>query len=110
MFDNFNFEVAGIFKKCEKEMEDLKHPYVGSEHLLLAILANNDKLSKTLNSYGITYNRFKKELIDVVGIGSKKSDIKLYTPLLKRVIEGALSDAKEENNGLVTPTHLFLAL
>ncbi len=110
MFDNFNFEVAGIFKKCEKEMEDLKHPYVGSEHLLLAILANNDKLSKTLNGYGITYNRFKKELIDVVGVGSKKSDIKLYTPLLKRVIEGALSDAKEENNGLVTPTHLFLAL
>ncbi len=110
MFDNFNFEVAGIFKKCEKEMEELKHPYVGSEHLLLAILANNDKLAKALNSYGITYNKFKQELINIVGIGSKKSDLKLYTPLLKRVIETALSEAKEENNGLVTTTHLFLAL
>ncbi len=110
MFDNFNFEIANLFKKCEKEMAMLKHPYVGSEHLVLAILSSNDKLTKTLNSYGITYNNFKEELINIVGMGSKKSEIKLYTPLLKRVIEGALSDAKENNGGIVTMTHLFLSL
>ena len=110
MFDNFNFEVASIFKKSEKEMENLKHPYVGSEHLLLALLDNNDDLAKTLNKYNVTYNKFKHELIEIVGVGSKKSDIKLYTPLLKRVIDNALEDAKEDNKGIVTTTHLFLAL
>ena len=110
MFDNFNFEIARLFKKCEKEMENLKHPYVGSEHLLLALLDENDSLSKTLNNYGVTYNKFKSELVEIVGIGSKKSDLKLYTPLLKRVIDTALADAKEDNNGKVTTTHLFLAL
>ncbi len=110
MFDNFNFEIAHIFKQAEKEMAELRHPYVGSEHLFLAILNNNDKVSKTLNTYGITYNKFKNELIEIVGIGSKKSDLYLYTPLLKRVIDTALCDAKEDNKGIVTTTHLLLAL
>ena len=110
MFDNFNFEITKLFKKCEGEMQELRHPYVGSEHLLLAILSNNDKLTKSLNSFGINYNNFKKELINTVGKGSKKSDLILYTPLLKRVIANALSDAKEDNNGVVTATHLFLSL
>ncbi len=110
MFDNFNFEIAHIFKQAEREMAELRHPYVGSEHLFLAILNNNDKVSKTLNTYGITYNKFKNELIEIVGIGSKKSDLYLYTPLLKRVIDTALCDAKEDNKGIVTTTHLLLAL
>ena len=44
------------------------------------------------------------------GKGSKKSDFFLYTPLLKKVIENAIIDSKENNNGEVTPNHLFSAL
>lgn len=110
MFDNFNFEIAKIFKKAENEMQELKHPYVGSEHLLLAILSNNDKLTKILNNNNLNYKIFKNELINIVGTGSKKSEFSLYTPLLKRVIDNALEDAKEDNKGIVTTTHLFLSL
>ena len=110
MFDNFNFEITNIFKKAENEMQELRHPYVGSEHLLLALLNNNDKLTEILNNYGVTYKKIKNELIEIVGKGSKKSDLKLYTPLLKRVIDNALCDAKEDNKGIVTTTHLFLGI
>ncbi len=110
MFDNFDFEITKIFKKAEYEMQDLAHPYVGSEHLLLSLLSNNDELSKQLNQQGLYYKTFKNELINIVGKGSKKSQVFLYTPLLKRVIENALEDAKEDNKGKVTPTHLFLSL
>ena len=41
---------------------------------------------------------------------SKKSEFILYTPLLKKVIENAIIDSKENNNGEVTPTHLFASL
>ena len=91
-------------------MQELKHPYVGSEHLLLAILSNNDKLTKILNNNNLNYKIFKNELINIVGTGSKKSEFSLYTPLLKRVIDNALEDAKEDNKGIVTTTHLFLSL
>lgn len=110
MFDNFNFEIAKIFKKAESEMQDLRHPYVGSEHLLLALLSNNDKLATILNKNNLSYKVFKNELINIVGKGSQKAELTLYTPLLKRVIDNALEDAKEDNKGKVTTTHLFLSL
>jgi len=110
MFENFGFEMSKLFKAAEKERYKLKHPYVGSEHLLLAILQNDNETSKKLKEYNLTYESFKNELVKVVGTSSKPSEINLYTPLLKRVIMNALEDAKENNNGIVTENHLLLAL
>ncbi len=110
MFDNYGIEIAQIFKKAEDFRKKLKHPYVGSEHLLLAILDGNSDVSKTLKSYGLTYDVFKQELIDIVGISNKDTDFVLYTPLLKRIIENATSDAIDNNDGKVTERHLFLSI
>ena len=110
MFDNFDLRTTAIFKKAEKERSELAHPYVGSEHLLLSILSNKDELTDCLAKYDLTYNRFKKELISVVGSAHKNIDVNLYTPLLKKIIENALNNAKEDNDGVVTATHLFLAM
>ena len=38
MFGNFTEEARKVLVMAKKEMTSLKHPYVGSEHLLLAIL------------------------------------------------------------------------
>ena len=38
MFVNFSEETRHLLKQAEKEREDLRHPYVGSEHLFLSIL------------------------------------------------------------------------
>jgi len=110
MFENFGFEITKLFKEAEQERFILKHPYVGSEHLLLAILKSKNSVVKILNNYDITYDLFKKELIKVVGGASKSCELNLYTPLLKRVILNALDDAKENNQGNVTVNHLLVSL
>jgi len=110
MFNNFGVYVTNIFKKAEEERINLKHPYVGTEHLLLAILSADKEMSLFLKDYGLTYEKFKNELKLVVGSSSKVSDITLYTPMLKRVISESLENAKEDNNGIVTPKHLILAM
>ncbi len=110
MFSNFNEEARVIIVNAKMEMQKLKHPYIGSEHLLLAILKDKNSVSDKLKKYDLTYDRFKKELIDVVGIGSKESNLFLYTPLLKRILETAIIDSKENNNGEVTINHLFSSL
>ncbi len=110
MFHNFGFAVSSLLEQAEKERENLRHPYVGSEHLLLAILKNNKKTSQKLKDFGLTYQNFKKELCDIVGSASKFQELTLYTPLLKRILELSLADAEENNNGIVTEEHLFLAL
>lgn len=109
MFENFGFEISKLFKDAETIRYDLRHPYVGSEHLLLAVLKNNNEVAKELKKYNINYTNFKKELVKIIGSASVPSPLNLYTPLLKRVIENATYDAKEENSQ-VTIRHLFLAM
>ena len=109
MFSNFEEETRNIIVEAKIEMKRLKHPYVGSEHLLLAILKNDNNVSKQLKRYDLTYDKFKTELINIVGVGTKETDLFLYTPLLKRVLETASLDSKEDNTD-VKIEHLFSAL
>lgn len=110
MFNNFGFIGSKLLKEAEKEREELSHPYVGSEHLLLAILKGDSKTKEVLEDAGLTYKKFRSELINIVGIPKKNIEVNLYTPLLKRILSTALSDAKENNKGVVTESHLMIAM
>jgi len=110
MFHNFGFEVAELLEIAEQERVELRHPYVGSEHLLLAILKQESDVANKLKVAGLTYSKFRQELIDIMGSSSKVQELILYTPLLKRILELALEDAMENNKGLVTTRHLLLAM
>lgn len=110
MFSRFTEEAKKVLIDAKKEMCSLKHTYIGSEHLLLAILKNkNSPLAKKLYEYNLDYNSFKQEIINVVGMGTTKTEWYLYTPLLKKVLEDAILDAKEQNLE-VTPEMLFKSL
>lgn len=110
MFGNFEEETRKVLIHAKEEMKALRHPYVGSEHLLLAILKDENDISDKLKSYHITYEAVREEIIKMIGIGSKDSEWFLYTPLLKRVLEQAVVDSKENNQGVVTIEHLFSSL
>ena len=110
MFGNFEEEARKVLVNAKKEMYELNHPYVSSEHLLLAILKGDNEISDKLKSFDLDYNRFKEEVVKIIGKGSKPSQWFLYTPLLKRIIENATVEAKENNNGVVTVNHLFASL
>lgn len=110
MFGNFTEEARQILINAKSEMKELRHPYVGSEHLLLAILKDENPITKKLKNYHLDYETFRMELIEIVGLGGEESNWFLYTPLLKRVMENAIIDSKENNNGIVTIEHLFASL
>ena len=110
MIGNFNMEAQNILLNAKKEMNELGHPYIGTEHLLLSILKSDSDIANRLNSYNLTYNIFKDELCKIVGTTDKKSEYFLYTPLLRKVIENAIIDSKENNDGEVTSEHLFFAM
>ncbi len=110
MFSKFDESSQKILTIAKKEMMDLNHPYVGTEHLVLSILKEDNPISKKLKNYNLNYDLFKSEIIRIIGKGSKKSEWFLYTPLLKRVLENAILDSKENNDGEVCVEHLFSAL
>ena len=45
MYNNYSLEVKRIFKDAEKKAMDLNHPYIGTEHLLLSLI-NNENIIK----------------------------------------------------------------
>ena len=102
-------EYNEILKNAEYEMKKLRHPYVGSEHLLLSILASDDEVVATLNKYSITYNSFSKNLIKIVGNCKKDTPYVLHTPLFKRIIENA-NDIASNKNEEIGAKHLIVSL
>lgn len=110
MLGNFSEEAQIVLNNAKEEMRDLKHPYVGTEHLILAILKEKNIISDKLNIYGINYDSFKKEIVNIIGRGTKETELFLYTPLLKKIIENAIIDSKDNSNGEVDIENLFISL
>ena len=110
MFSKFSEEAQKLLMNSKKEMNDLGHPYVGSEHLVLSLLRLNTDFSNKLNNFGITYNNFKDKLISMVGEGLSDNTWFIYTPLLKRIIETAMLVSRESSTNEVLPEHLIYAL
>ena len=102
-------DINNILKNAECEMKRLKHPYVGSEHLLLAILNSDDVIVKTLNSYNIYYDNFSKTLIELVGCSKKENPYILHTPLFKRILDNA-NDLAIERKEELNISHLLISL
>ncbi len=100
MFENFEIEVCNIFKKAESIKNKLNHEYVGTEHLLLAILDSDRKLAKSLKGYGINYEKFYSDIDENLEKCSSKS--RDFTPLLKEIIMSAMKkDGKVTSKDLV---------
>ena len=110
MFSKFSEDAQKVLLNSKKEMQDLRHPYVGSEHLFLALLKNKNDVSKKLAEIGVTYSKFKDKLIEIVGVGKEENNWFLYTPLLKRIIETSLLISKESSGNEVTIEHLFFSI
>ena len=77
--------VNKVLKEAEREMLKLNHPYVGSEHMILALLKNKE-ISNICDEYNLTYEIFKSELINIIGTSNIKTTTILHTPLLKSII------------------------
>ena len=103
MFGRFSEEAQKVLVLANKEMYDLNHSNVGTEHLLLAILKQNEDISSKLKKYKITYKSFKDEKSYNDGI------IKLYEEIIDNLsyplagcIYTQLSDVEDETNGFLT--------
>lgn len=70
--------VEELFTLAEEEMLDMYHPFVGTEHFVLAYL-------KVYGNKYITYDRFKESILKIIGKSYKKSEYILYTPKLRQI-------------------------
>ena len=110
MFTKFSEDAQKILMNAKKEMKELRHSYVGSEHLFLSFLKLDNEFKDYMSSYGVTYTKFKNKLISVVGKGSDENNWFLYTPLLKRIIESSMIISRDLSSSEVITNHMIYAL
>ncbi|RKX48330.1 MAG: hypothetical protein DRP32_07400, partial [Thermotogae bacterium] len=73
-FDKFSEGAAQVFVTAQDEARSLGHPYVGTEHLLLAILKiDRGAIIQIMKKYSITYDRVLREVMTMVGTNVHQS-------------------------------------
>jgi ATP-dependent Clp protease ATP-binding subunit ClpA len=97
-------------RAAEQECRNLNHYYVGVEHLLLALLAEqNELVERRLHQYGIVPGDVYGELRRRLGTGEDRMwDGILITPRTRRVVERATQGLAAD--APIEPIDLFLAI
>ncbi|AGK99251.1 ATP-dependent Clp protease ATP-binding subunit [Clostridium pasteurianum] len=114
MFSNrFNERTEKILFYAKEEAQMFQHGYIGTEHILLGILKEENGISKKiLNNLGITIDAVRNLIAEYEG----KGDIDLYrnevplTPRTKRLLEISALEATNLNHNYISPEHILLAL
>ncbi|MBW9148304.1 ATP-dependent Clp protease ATP-binding subunit [Clostridium sp. CM028] len=113
MFNKFTERSQKILVYAQEEAKQLKHGYVGTEHILLGILKDEDGVcKKSLDDMKISFEGVKKLVMEYEGEGDiemRSSEIPL-TPRTKRLLELSLLEARNLNHNYISPEHILLAL
>jgi len=94
------------------EARRLKHKFIGSEMLLLGVVAEGKSIAAiALGSAGVTIERAREEVEMIIGYGSSRVGKKIpYTHGAKRVLEMALKEAEKLGSEHMASGHLLLGL
>lgn len=110
--ENFTYKASSAINRAFAIAGELGHTYIGSEHILLGILDEGTSTAYTiLNRNGITINRVKNKVIDLVGKGEPSSlSEKMLTPTAKKVLNNAVKLSSSYGCKYVGSEHLLMSL
>jgi|SRR5690348_8722982 len=111
---NFTERVRKVLARAREEAAALHHEYLGCEHILLGLLADDGVASVVLHNLDIDHADAERSVKQVLQQGraeppSGRHDLP-YTSAAKRTLELAMMEARELNHSYVGTEHLLLGL
>jgi carboxymethylenebutenolidase len=111
---NFTERVRKVLAMAREQSARLHHEYVGTEHILLGLIAEGEGVAATvLDDLSVDVDKLRQQIEDVVQQGranaSTGPDLP-YTSRAKKVLELAMSEARELSHSYVGTEHLLLGL
>lgn len=109
--DKYSVKAKKVLDLATKKAMELGHDYIGSEHLLLAILQEGENVvSKSLNNYGVTESSVESFIKREIGSSKATTKVPEMTPRTKRIIQYSLNEAFATGSNLIGTEHIFLAM
>ena len=112
-FDRFNESAKRVLSLAQDEAIRQNHNYIGTEHLLAAMLRDGDTLAaRALQSLGIDLAKVRTALEFIIGRGDQTTSPSQITlsPRTKRVIELSIDEARRMGHPYVGAEHILLGL
>lgn len=111
MFARFTQRAQHVIYLAREEAKAMGHPAVGTEHLLLGLLRENEGIgAKALISLGLELGAVRKAVKDMVTPGREAPEEIGITPRVKKVFELANDEAQKWGVNYVGTEHLLLGL
>jgi ATP-dependent Clp protease ATP-binding subunit ClpC len=111
MFDRFTDRARRCIVLSQEEARTLRHDYIGTEHILLGMLAEDTGAAATaLKQCGVTLPAAREAVLTHVGRGTVTPTGHIpFTPRAKKLLEQALRESKTLSHSYVGTEHLLLA-
>src|SRR5271167_4083963 len=112
MFERFTERARQVVVLAQEEARTLKHNYIGTEHILLGLLREEEGLAaRVLESLEITVERVRGQVVRIVGSGEEVTSGQIpFTPRAKKVLELALREALSLGHNYIGTEHILLGL
>jgi ATP-dependent Clp protease ATP-binding subunit ClpC len=111
--NNFTPRAQQVLRLAQQEAERFNHGYVGTEHLLLGLVALGQGVAvSVLQKMGVDLETLRLEVEKAVGVGPETKTIGNipFTPRVKKVLALAASEARALNHSYVGTEHILLGI
>jgi len=113
MFNRFTERARRVILLAREEAKRLNHDYLGTEHLLLGLIREGSGIAITaLENLGIDLEQVKREVEKTVDRGGGTIFLGQipFTPRAKKVLELAVTEARNLGHSYIGTEHLLLGL
>jgi ATP-dependent Clp protease ATP-binding subunit ClpC len=112
LFERFTERARQVVVLAQDEARALKHNYIGTEHILLGLLREEEGLAaRVLDQLDITVEDVRANVARIVGQGEEVTTGQIpFTPRAKKVLELALREALSLGHNYIGTEHILLGL
>ena len=111
MIYKFTNKAKKVIEIANDVSVELGHNYIGTEHILYGLVKEGEGIAaKVLNNKGITEEKVRVKIEEILGIGRDIKETLGFTPRTKRVLENSFLEAKRIGYNYIGTEHLLLAI
>lgn len=112
LFERFTEPARRVVVLAQEEARLLKHSYIGTEHLLLGLMNEEEGIAaRVLIDLGIDLPSLRHQVEEIIGVGTSSPRGHIpFTPRSKSVLEMSLRESLQLGHNYIGTEHILLGL